>query len=110
MKLTIRDKQDPSRNEWSVDYSTPHTEVSRDYALIVRTRDAKTEQPVLVAAGTAGFGTLAAGEFLTNPEYMKKLEAIAPKDWSRKNVEIVLSMEVLRGNGGPPNIVGAYFW
>jgi hypothetical protein len=85
-------------------------ELSRDYALIVRARDPETEQTIVVAAGTARFGTLAAGEFLTNPAYMKKLEAFAPKDWSRKNIEIVISMEVLRGHGGPPSIVGAYFW
>jgi hypothetical protein len=85
-------------------------ELSRDYALIVRARDPETEQPIVVAAGTAGFGTLAAGEFLTNPAYMKKLEALAPKDWSGKNIEIVISMKLLRGNGGPPNIVAAYFW
>jgi hypothetical protein len=56
------------------------------------------------------FGTIAPGEFLTNPNEIRKLAAAAPKGWERKNIEILLSTEVIRGNPGPPKVVATYLW
>ena len=53
---------------------------------------------------------LAAGEFLTGPDEMKKLTAVAPPGWEGKNMELVLSTEVIRGRSGPASIVAAQFW
>jgi hypothetical protein len=69
------------------------------------------EQIVVSAAGLSVFGTLAAGdEFLTNPAEIRKIEAMAPRDWNRKNLEIVLSTDVIKGRSGHPAIVAAHFW
>jgi len=106
----IRDKQNPSRTEWMVDLSVPYLEFTRDYAIVVREVDPKTEQVVITAAGISRFGTLAAGEFLTNPEHLKKLEAYAPKGWERKNLEIVLATDVVKGNSGPPTVIAVSVW
>jgi hypothetical protein len=65
---------------------------------------------VVVAAGAHRWGTRAAGEFLTNSESLKKLEALAQENRDRKNLQVVLSTEVVRGIPGPPNVVAAYFW
>jgi hypothetical protein len=109
-KVTIRDRNDPSRQDWSVDYAIPYMNVTRDYALILRMLDPKTEQMVVVAAGITVFGTHAAGDFLTNRNEMKKLSAIAPPGWEKKNMELVLSTDVIRGRSGPPTIVAEQFW
>jgi hypothetical protein len=77
---------------------------------VLRVLDPKTEQMVVTAAGISVFGTLAAGEFLTNPNEFKKIEAVAPRGWSRNNFEIVLSTDVIRGKSGHPNIVAEHFW
>jgi hypothetical protein len=107
---TIRDRNNPTNNNWSVDYTTPYLNVTRDYALVLRMVDPKTEQMVVVAAGITMFGTTAATEFLTSPREIRKLAAIAPPGWEKKNVEIVLSTDVIRGSSGPPRIVAAQFW
>lgn len=104
----IRDRK--TRKSWSVDMSTPYMEFSRDYAIVLRLRDPKTEQMVVTAAGITCFGTLIAGEFLTDPNQIKKLEAVAPRGWEGKRIAIVLSTDIIKGSTGPPNIVAAKFW
>lgn len=109
-KVIIRDRINASRKDWSVDYTAPYLDVSKDYALVLRMIDPKTEQMVIVAAGITVFGTSAAGDFLTNRDEIKKLSAIAPPGWEKKNMEIVLSTDVIRGRSGPADIVAAQFW
>lgn len=109
-KVLIRDRTNPLRSDWLIDYSEPLLEISKDYALVLRATDPKTEQMVVAAAGMSIFGTLAAGEFLTNRNELRKLAAAAPKGWERKNLEIVLSTEVIRGHPGPPTVVATHFW
>jgi hypothetical protein len=109
-KVMIRDRNNPSRQDWSVDYSTSYLDVPRDYALVLRVQDPKTEQMEVVAAGITVFGTFAAGDFLTNKNEIRKLAAVAPPGWEKKNMEIVLSTDVIRGRSGPATIVAAQFW
>jgi len=109
-KLVLVDSQNPTREEWAVDYRIPYLTLTRDYALVVRVLDPKTEQMVVTAAGLASFGTVAAGEFLTKPEEFRKILKVAPRGWQQKNFEMVLSTDVIRGKSGHPNIVAAHFW
>lgn len=108
--VTIRDRNNPQNSDWSINYSTPYLDVTRDYALVLRMVDPKTEQMVVVAAGITVFGTSAAADFLTSRREMKKLAAIAPPGWENKNMEIVLSTDVIRGRSGPATVVAAQFW
>jgi hypothetical protein len=106
----IRDREHPSDNTRSIDYSVPYLSVTKDYALIVRASDPKTGQMVMTIAGLSVFGTLAAGQFVTDPQEIAKLDALAPKGWEKKNMEILLSTDVIRGEPGPPVIVATRFW
>jgi hypothetical protein len=106
----IRDRQNPSQIKWFVDYDTPYLKLAIDYALITRVVDPASQRPVISVAGVGGYGTQAASEFLTEPTYMQKLKAIAPHDWERKNVQVVISTRVINGSSGPPKIIGANFW
>jgi hypothetical protein len=109
-KVSIRDRNNPSNDDWAVDYATSYLNLTRDYALVLRMVDPKTEQMVVVAAGITVFGTTAAGDFLTNEHEMRKLAAIAPPGWEKKNMELVLATDVIRGRSGPATIVAAQFW
>ncbi len=109
-KYVIRDNQNPSNNAWTVDYSSPYLDLSKDYALVLRMVDPKTEQTVLIDAGITVFGTSAAGNFLTNRREMRKLASIAPPGWEKKNIELVFSTDVIKGQSGPASIVAAQFW
>jgi hypothetical protein len=109
-RVIIRDRDNPSSDAWSIDYSDPYLSVTKDYALVLRMVDPKTEQTVVVVAGITVFGTSAAAGFLTDSNEIAKLAAIAPPGWARKNMEIVLSTEVIGGRSGPATIEAAHFW
>jgi len=115
-RFEFRDKQQGAQASWRPILSNPLGRVStdyvvvKDYAIVARFRSSDTAQMTVVAAGLTGYGTIAAGEFLTNPAYLKELEARAPADWNGKNIEAVLSTDVINGIAGPPAIVAYHYW
>ena len=106
----IRDNENPNRRDWAVDLSTPNLKLTDDYALVSRVLDPTTDRIVVVAAGLFGYGTMAAGEFLTNNEYLRGITNSAPSNWEHKNMQVVLATKVINGNSGPPRVVATYFW
>jgi hypothetical protein len=109
-KFMIRDHDNGSNHDWFIDYSAPYLDVQRDYALVTRMVDPKTGQTVVVVAGISVFGTSAAASFLTDDNQLKKIAAIAPLGWEKKNMELVLATDVIRGHSGRASIVAAQFW
>jgi hypothetical protein len=107
----IEDTQSHTQQRWSIDREVQQTTHNyRDYAIIARFRDANTGKLAIIAAGIARGGTVAAGEFLTQPGEMDVIKAVVPKDWDQKNMEIVLSTEIIDGISSPPKVVATYFW
>lgn len=106
----IRDGHNPSRSDWSVNFARRDRQITHDYAIVSRLQDPNTEQITVIVAGIAHWGTLAAGEFITDFGEMEKLRALAPKHWEHMNMQIVLSTDVIDGVSGPPKIVATHFW
>lgn len=106
----IEDRQSPSR-KWILDRAQQQeTGTYKDYAIVARFIDPNTDRPVVVAAGLARGGTVAAGEFLVDPRHMNDLANQAPKGWSRKNIEVVLETQIIDGRSGPPRVAAVYVW
>ena len=106
----IEDTQSP-RVHWQIDRSQQlATNNYRDYAIVARFVDSSTGHVAVVAAGIARGGTVAAGEFLTQPGNMEAIKTRAPKDWDGKNMEFVLSTEIIDGRSAPPRVEATYFW
>jgi hypothetical protein len=106
----VRDSQNPENADWQVAHAWPYWKIPVDYAIVTRVMDPTTEQVVVVAAGITHYGTQAAGELLSNPEYFAEAVRRAPPGWSRKNMQIVLSAKVMSGTAGPPQILKVHFW
>jgi len=105
----IEDTQ--SHTRWGIDRNVQETTNNyRDYAIVARFRDANTGKLAVVAAGIARGGTVAAGEFLTQPGDIEAIKSQAPKDWAGKNMEFVLSTEIIDGRSSPPKVEETYFW
>jgi hypothetical protein len=105
----IEDTRSASR--WQIDRNLQvATNNYRDYAIVARFVDANTGQIAVVSAGIARGGTVAAGEFLTQPGNMEAVKASAPRNWSGQNMEFVLSTEIIDGRSAPPKIEATYFW
>ena len=49
--------------------------------------------------------TLAAGEFVTHPEFLQKLEGRVPAGWEGRNVQAVIATDVVHGSSGPPKLL-----
>jgi hypothetical protein len=107
----IEDTQSPTHTRWGIDRNQQEaTNNYRDYALVARFQDPNTGKPAVIAAGIARGGTVAAGEFLTLDPNMEAIKARAPKGWDGKNMEFVLSTEIIDGRSSPPKIEATFFW
>ena len=106
----IADAQHPESRAWQVRAQAPRSHVVKDYAIAARFTDESTGQVVLVAAGIAGSGTRAAGEFLTDEASLKQSADGAGIDWGQKNFEVVLSSQVVNGMQGKPKVEAIAFW
>ena len=108
----IRDVKNPAARNWSwrTDQSTDHrvgagSPVLKDYALISRIRNSETGHVVVVIGGLYTYGTEAAGEFLTDPQFLQAMGTAAGTDSAHQNLQIVLEVTVTDETPGPPKVV-----
>jgi hypothetical protein len=106
----ILDAQHPERRDLQVEWTAPYPSFDEDYGIISRVWDPTTERIVVTASGIASYGTIAAGEFLTNPKYLEMIAEQAPAGWERKSLQVVFSTKVFNGNAGPPHILAIHVW
>jgi hypothetical protein len=81
-----------------------------DYAVVTRLLNSATGQFVVIVAGIKSYGTQAAGDFVSSPEYLQAALQKAPPDWEGRNVQIVLETPVTDGLPGPLQVVAIYVW
>lgn len=86
------------------------TAMGQELALISRVASPATGQVELIVAGTGANGTVAAGEFATNPYYFAQFTDHAPRDWSQHNIQILVSTDVINGRSGPPHMIRFYLY
>ena len=99
----------PSGRRW-YSKSDADGKALEDFAVITRLLDSKTGQFVLIVAGIKSYGTQAAGELVSSPDYLQKALLSAPPDWETRNVQIVVQTTVTDGLPGPPEVVALYAW
>jgi hypothetical protein len=110
--IYIRDSHNPVSRAWSWATNQPTRPVTgansprlEDYALISRIRDSETGHTVVVIGGLYTYGTLAAGEFLTDPSLMQSIARESRLNPSARNLQIVLGTTVTDGTPGPPRVL-----
>jgi hypothetical protein len=104
----IKDRDNPGRN-WSITATYPQP-VTHEYALITRIVDPDQKRVVISIGGLNQFGTQAAGEFLADEASLNSFAHIAPKGWERRNLQIVLEMEVSGKRAVNPRIAAIEVW
>jgi hypothetical protein len=104
----IVDSTKPGQPGWVVDrVQQMTTDNYRDYAIVARFVDGTTGKLSVVAAGVARGGTRVAAEYLTDPADLAQLERAAG---NKKNMEVVLSTQIIDGEPGSPKVEASYFW
>lgn len=107
-ELYIRDAVNPSSRQWTEKGgATPETV---DYALISRVLDQTTGRIVITAAGIRQYGTQAAGECIADASCFEQAEKLAPGDWAKANIQIVIVTTVIGENPGKARVLAARAW
>jgi hypothetical protein len=110
-QFRVADSMTPTQSRWVVDRSSQMaTGTYHDYAIVARFTDSTTDKYAVVVAGIGRCATLAAGEFLTSTSALAKLELAAKAAGDKKNLELVLSTQVIDGQPGSPKVEAVYFW
>jgi hypothetical protein len=91
---------------WKRDPAKP----ASDYVLLSRIFDSRTGEMVITAAGIGHIGTQMSGEFLTRPEFFEQAVRNAPTDWPKRNMQVVLSGEIIGKTTGPPQVAASWYW
>jgi hypothetical protein len=107
---TVHDRQNPANTSWKLSNYWPNWDIPVDYAIVTRMVDTTSDRPVIIAAGLTQYGTIGAGEFLTKQEYFSEAVPKLPKDWAKKNLQIVLSVPVVNRISGRPRILAVHVW
>jgi hypothetical protein len=110
----IMDRDRPNFQDWKVDLGKSdaqgNLDVHQDYAILSRVANPRTGFITVTVAGLWGYGTLAAGRFLTDASYLEEFSKRNAFPLNKDNVQIVLATEVIQGKSGPPRVVAATSW
>ncbi|HEY1496406.1 MAG TPA: hypothetical protein VGF49_17760, partial [Candidatus Solibacter sp.] len=104
--MGIRDRTQPALR-WPPAGSDQKTD---DYAIVSRILNSKTDRALVFLGGRSQSGTQAAGELVTHEGPLSQALAKAPKDWARKNVQLVIRTHVHGLTPSSPEILAAHFW
>jgi len=107
-KFWIQDRTAPDRT-WAWHFGK-RGEVTEDFGIVTRLLDSRTGQLIITVAGIAATGSDAAGQFISNPEYLAEGLRGAPADWPKKNMQVVVRTDITNGMAGPPHDVATHFW
>src|ERR1700691_2791964 len=110
-RFWIADSNNPDRIDWVIDRPKQQaTNNYRDYAIVAQFTDSTTGKIAIVAAGVGRGGTIAAGEFLIDTAHLTQILNAVRASGGKKNMEFVLSTEIIDGQPGTPKMEAAYFW
>jgi hypothetical protein len=106
----MSDRQDHSQVRWTVDFNPPFNQIPKTYAIVARFTDPATQQPTVIIDGVGAIGTIAAADYLTNPDYFREFLQHAPAGWSQRNLELVLEIQLVNGDYSPPHVIASHSW
>lgn len=83
---------------------------AEDYILISRLPHSATNGFAIVCAGLNVYGTEEAGRIVSDPASLTPILRQLPKNWSQRNLEIVLHVAVIGDAPAQSDLVSAYTW
>lgn len=104
----IEDRQQPNR-AWVL-HASQDAHDTEDYAIISRILSQDGSAPLLSLAGLGQYGTLAATEFVFNPNRLEEIAHSLPKDWRKRNLQILLHIKVSDFKPDAGKVVATHTW
>ena len=96
--------------EWALPDLPADRHTSEDYAIVTRVFHPDTQAMLVEVAGITQYGTEAAADLITTPDYLAEALHDAPPGWQNKNLQLVLHVRVISGTPASPKVVAKYFW
>jgi len=96
--------------EWSLPDLPGDRRTKEDYAIVTRVFHPDTQAMLVEVAGITQYGTEAAADLISTPEFLADGLQGAPKDWQNKNLQLVVHVKVISGTAASPKVVAKYFW
>ena len=113
-KYWIVDRQNQGARQWGIDLDDRNSQgkldLHEDFAIVSRALNRRTGKMLVTVGGLYGYGTEAAGQFLTDPKYLMKFAANLKSGWESKNLQLVIRTEVIDGTPGPPELIASSAW
>lgn len=106
-QMHVQDRFDGSRSWWP---KFSNGKFIEDWAIVSRILNSKTGSVLVTIGGLDHSGTRAAGNFVSSPQLIADFVKQAPRDWSTKNVQVVLHTNVTDGIPDVPTVIAAYYW
>jgi len=103
----VQDASNPGNADWLIDFSKPFPSINTDYGIVARFHDKTTDGPIMIVAGIGPYGTEAASEFVSSPQYLAENLKKLPAGWESGNLEMVIKTNVIDGKAGPPELIAA---
>lgn len=104
------EERDGLHRQWTPPHLRADGTTGVDFALVSRLMDSETGKFLVTAAGISGFGSRAAGYFLTRPDLLARALSKAPPDWQRKNLQFVLETRIVDDAPTAPEVVAWRSW
>jgi hypothetical protein len=95
---------------WTIKTYPDDPNLDEDYAIVSRFFYPDTNDMIVEITGISHYGTQAATELFTNPTLVQQALRNLPAGWERKNIQIVLHVDVISGFPSVPTVVATYTW
>ena len=106
----IADRQNAGSRDWSSPDPSGSGRSFSDYALISRVMDRTTGRVLVTVAGIRRFGTQSAADCFLDSKCFEDAERLAPGDWKKANIQVVLKVPVIDNAPGQPQVIAARIW
>jgi hypothetical protein len=104
------EERDGQHRKWTPPHLRADGRTGEDFALVSRLVDSETGKFMVTAAGIAGFGSRAAGYFLTRPDLLARALRQASPDWSHRNLQFVLETRIVDEAPTAPEVIAWRTW
>jgi hypothetical protein len=106
----IVDTKHPDSRLYQIDKTKPYSQSTQDYGIVARFLSPTTERETVIIAGIGANGTLAATSMATDERFFGALVRSAGKNAATKNIEILVTTQIIDNHTGPPKVLDVQYW
>ncbi len=106
----IVDTKHPDSRLYQIDRTKPYSQSTQDYGIVARFLSPTTERETIIIAGIGANGTLAATSMATDERFFGELVRSVGKNAAKKNIEILVTTQIIDNRTGPPKVLDVQYW